>query len=93
MPRKLHPNKDIEAVLRYAEDRGWTVVPKGGHAWGRIKCPFNDQECRCGEFCISCVWSTPRSPTNHARQLRRVIDKCVPHMQISVDDRNDEGGE
>lgn len=59
MRRSLHPKKDIEAALKYAEERGWRVEVGGSHAWGTIFCPYNDDECRCGEFCITSVWSTP----------------------------------
>lgn len=74
--RPRHPNKEIEAVLQYAHEKGWRIVVGGSHAWGKIYCPYNDRECRCGEFCITCVWSTPKNPGNHARQLKRVIDHC-----------------
>lgn len=76
MRRSLHPKKDIEAALKYAEERGWRVEVGGSHAWGKIFCPYNDDECRCGEFCITSVWSTPRNPVSHARALRKVVDKC-----------------
>ena len=50
-------------------------------------CPYNDEECRCGEFCITSVWSTPKNPGNHARALRRVVDNCTTHRkQQEVDD-------
>jgi hypothetical protein len=56
-------------------------------AWGRIYCPYNDEECRCGEFCITSVWSTPKNPGNHARALRRVVDNCTTHRkQKEADD-------
>ena len=77
MARKRHPKPEIEAAIQYAEEHGWTVKEGGSHAWGRIFCPYNDETCRCGEFCITSVWSTPKSPGNHARQLRRVVDNCV----------------
>jgi len=48
---------------------------------GRIYCPYNDEECRCGEFCITSVWSTPKNPGNHARALRRVVDNCTTHRK------------
>ncbi|MRT11462.1 hypothetical protein GJV07_04045 [Enterobacteriaceae bacterium RIT711] len=76
MKRRIHPNKDIEAALSYAECQGWQVRPGGAHCWGKMYCPWNDKACRCGEFCISCIWSTPRSAYNHARQIRRVVDNC-----------------
>ncbi|RON82828.1 hypothetical protein BK635_12225 [Pseudomonas chlororaphis] len=77
MARTPHPRKDIEMALRYAEWQGWRVEVGGGHAWGRIYCPYNSEVCRCGEFCISSVWSTPKNPLQHARALCRVIDNCT----------------
>lgn len=80
MKRSHHPNKEIEQALRIAEVHGWRVEQGGSHAWGKIYCPYNDSECRCGEFCISSVWSTPRNPVNHARALLRVVMKCSRHQ-------------
>ncbi|WP_082887110.1 hypothetical protein [Bordetella ansorpii] len=77
MGRGVHPNKEFEAALRHAEARGWRVEAGGSHAWGRMYCPYDDEQCRCGEFRIASVWSTPRNPRNHARQLRRVVDNCT----------------
>lgn len=79
MPRKCHPNQEIEAAVAYAETQGWQIVTSRGrgHAWGTMRCPHNDPDCRCGEFCITSIWSTPRNPGNHAGQLRRVVDKCA----------------
>jgi hypothetical protein len=71
--------KEIEEALRYAETNGWRVEVGGSHAWGKLYCPYNDDECRCGEFCITSVWSTPKNAGNHARQLRRVVDNCTTH--------------
>ncbi|MDX1506221.1 MAG: hypothetical protein R3221_10920 [Spongiibacter sp.] len=81
MTRQLHPKKEIEAALKHAEEEGWRVEEGGGHAWGKIYCPYNDNDCRCGEFCITSVWSTPRNPSSHARALRRVVDKCSTHQR------------
>ena len=74
---KKHPNKEIRAALEYAVQQGWILVEGGSHAWGKMYCPYNDSECRCGEFCITSIWSTPKNPTNHAKQIRRVVDKCI----------------
>ncbi|NIY47250.1 hypothetical protein [Cedecea colo] len=76
MMRRVHPNKDIEAALSYAEHQGWQIKAGGSHCWGKMYCPWNNKICRCGEFCISCIWSTPRNAWNHARQIRRVVDGC-----------------
>ena len=81
MARSSHPKKEVEEALRHAEGQGWRVEVGGSHAWGRIYCPYNDEDCRCGEFCIAGVWSTPKNPGNHARALRRVVDNCTSHRQ------------
>ena len=81
MVRAAHPNKDIEAALRYAQANGWRIELGGSHAWGRVYCPYNDQQCRCGEFCIASIWSTPKNPSNHARAIRRIVDHCTTHKQ------------
>ncbi len=77
MARAAHAKKEVEDALKHAEANQWRVVVGGSHAWGRIYCPYNDDECRCGEFCITSVWSTPKNPGNHARALRRVVDNCT----------------
>ena len=78
MARTRHPRQEVEAVLRHAEAKGWRVVPGGSHAWGRMYCPFgNNVFCRCAEFCIASIWSTPKNPGNHARQLLRIVENCA----------------
>ncbi len=77
MGEKRHPSKDVHKALSHAEARGWRIEPAYGHAWARIYCPFNDMSCRYGKFCVVSVWSTPKSPVDHARQIRRVVDKCT----------------
>ncbi|NIF77911.1 hypothetical protein F3J20_10935 [Paraburkholderia sp. Cy-641] len=78
MVRGKHAKKEIEAALVYAEKHGWRVQDGGrGHAWGKIYCPYKEAECRCGEFCISSVWSTPKNSGNHAKHLRRIVDNCT----------------
>lgn len=76
MLRRKHFNKEIESALRYAELHGWRIEVGGGHAWGRMYCPMQDLECRCGEFCLSSIWSTPKNTRNHARQILRIINNC-----------------
>jgi len=83
MTRPVHPKKEIEEALRYAQANGWTVKVGGAHAWGRLYCPYNDAECRCGDFCIVGIWSTPKNAGNHVRALRRVVDHCTTH-QLNV---------
>jgi hypothetical protein len=83
MVRATHPKKEVEEAIRHAEDNGWKVEVGGSHAWGKLYCPYNDAECRCGEFCITSIWSTPKNPGNFARKLKRVVDNCTTHKRIS----------
>ncbi len=87
MARKRHPKKEIEAALRYAESHGWQVEVGGSHSWGKIYCPYNDKDCRCGEFCVSSIWSTPRNLVNHANQIKRVVDNCVSQADKEAEDK------
>ncbi|MET0268036.1 MAG: hypothetical protein ABW202_20775 [Duganella sp.] len=82
MARRSHPKKEVEQAIAYAEQHGWRVETGGSHAWGKLYCPYNDADCRCGTFCITCIWSTPKNATNHARDLRRVVDHCSIARQI-----------
>jgi hypothetical protein len=82
MSRRSHPKSEIEAALAYAEQNGWSVELGGSHAWGKIYCPYNDKECRCGIFCITSIWSTPKNAGNHAKQIRRVVDNCTKHNSL-----------
>jgi len=83
MGRSRHPKKGVEAALAHAESQGWRVEERHGrgHAWGPLYCPYQDHECRCGVFCRASVWSTPRSPDQHARQIRKVVDLCTMHRK------------
>ncbi|MEA5104513.1 hypothetical protein VIJ98_14430 [Pantoea sp. S18] len=79
--RKRHPHKAVEEALRYAEARGWKIAVGGHHAWGKMYCPDNSAECRCGDYCITCILSTPKNPETHAKLLRRVVDNCSESPQ------------
>nr|WP_256452096.1 hypothetical protein [Luteibacter aegosomatissinici] len=81
MARRKHPKPDIEAAIRHAEAHGWRVVQGASHAWGRMFCPYNERDCRCGRHCISSIWSTPANPADHARNLRHVVDGCAFYRQ------------
>jgi hypothetical protein len=67
-----HGNKHIRAALEYAEERGWTVKKSSGraHAWGTIFCQHGHQECWMS------IYSTPSVPENHAKHIRRKVDRC-----------------
>ena len=71
MARPRHPDKDIEAAVCYAEGRGWEYVRPGAHAWGILHCPERGRDGH--RFS---VYSTPRIPGAHARDLRRAVDRC-----------------
>jgi hypothetical protein len=77
MKRNRHPKKEVEEAIRYAEEFGWQIEVGGSHAWGKMKCPYNEKDCRCGMFCIASISSTPRNAANHAKQIRRVVDNCT----------------
>lgn len=83
MARRTHPKPEIETALKYAEQNGWRIELGGSHAWGKLYCPYNNKECRCGIFCISSIWSTPKSSENHAKQICRVVDNCTSHKDIA----------
>lgn len=81
MPRARHPSKEIEAALCALEELGWQVSEAKGrsaHAWGFVRCPENAKDqCRGGIFCQMQVWSTPKVPQKHARELLRKAQGCV----------------
>ena len=89
MSRKGHPKKEVEAALTALEAAGWTVKEAKGrsaHVWGFVLCPANAGDaCRSGVFCRMSVWSTPRNPQAHARELLRKADGCVMREDIDHD--------
>lgn len=94
MGRKRHPKKEVEEALQHAEEHGWRIeLGGGGHAWGRMYCPYNDPECRCGEFCITSVWSTPKNSGNHGNQLRRVVNNCATRKRLAAEAQKRSGEE
>jgi hypothetical protein len=84
MSRPRHPNKHIERAIKYAESLGWRVEMSKGHAWGHLLCPRSTRE-----GCIVGVWSTPRNPEHHGRQLTRDVDLC-PHRNEAEDFSEDD---
>ena len=72
-----HPKKQIAHVVAAALDAGWRFR-KGrprGHVWGLLLCPQADRE-----GCRIRVYSTPRSPDDHAATIRTDIARC-PHEE------------
>jgi hypothetical protein len=70
-----HPNKHIREAIEYAEENGWTFTKASSraHIFGTLWCRQRD---RSG--CRFRVYSTPRSPEDHAKRIRRAVDAC-PH--------------
>jgi len=81
--RPRHPNKEIEAAVAYAETQGWSWIKVSGHAWGKASLRASATETDAPFF----VWSTPRVPEHHARQIKRDIDRC-PHREEGKNDEN-----
>lgn len=81
MARPRHPNKSIEQAVRYAESLGWRVEISHGHCWGHLLCPLSTRE-----GCIVGVYSTPRNPESHARNIRHAVDVICTHNENSASD-------
>lgn len=73
MARDRHSKKELEAVVEYAEQQGWDVLPGKRHAKFKLRCKHHDRD-----GCKVSVWSTPADVDDHARNVRRAIDRC-PH--------------
>ena len=73
--RQRHPNKEIEKAVVYAESYGWRFKKSGNsaHAWGKLLCVKDDRE-----GCKMSIWSTPKNPEAHAKQIERKVRQC-PH--------------
>lgn len=67
-----HQKPDIEKAIQYAEGHGWTRdVRHSGHTWGYVL---------CGNGCRARIYSTPKNQGNHAKDIRRAVDRC-PHEE------------
>src|SRR5262245_15834438 len=70
-----HSNRYTREAISYALHNGWTLRKSGprAHTSGLVYCAQAD---RTG--CARAIYSTPRSPEDHAKDLRRAVDRC-PH--------------
>jgi hypothetical protein len=70
---KKHPNKDIRDAIDYAIQCGWRQIETGksSHAFCRLKCRLFHAEHQMS------IWSTPKSPHQHALQIRRKVNQCI----------------
>jgi hypothetical protein len=64
----VHPKKEVRDAVGYAKDHGWDPQPGGSHRWGILWCPAHIH--------FVTVWSTPKDPGNHAKAIRRAVDRC-----------------
>jgi hypothetical protein len=67
-----HANKHIREALKYALEQDWVIKKSGprAHAWGIIYCLFGHA------YCWFAVYSTPKNPERHARDIYRTVDRC-----------------
>jgi len=79
-----HKNKHIREAIEYALVRGWRFTKSAGHNFGILWCPA-----RTREGCRRPVYSTPRVPEKHAKDIRRAVDRC-PHGDPKENGENDE---
>ena len=72
MSEHRHSKKEIADAIKYAEEKGWTVVYGGKrHVYAILYCP-GGSGC-CGPYR---VYSTPKNPGNTAKQIRHAVDRC-----------------
>jgi len=94
MTRETHADKDIEEALQEIEGNGWRVEKskgKSAHAWGRMYCPNKDTPCVSDKrWCIQSIWSTPKSAINHAKTLKRLVNRCIKHKEMIKENDNSE---
>ena len=71
---RLHSNKEISKAIEYALDHGFRIVAAGrsSHIKLSLYCPVTSRE-----GCKVSVFSTPRSPEQHAKDIRDKIDRCL----------------
>ena len=76
MSPKKHPNKAIRDAIAEAVASGWSLVEAGGsaHCFCRLRCGIPEHS----DHMMS-VWSTPKNPENHARQILRKVRQCKPN--------------
>lgn len=87
-----HTNKEIQAAIEYAKSKGFTVAQGGSHCWGQMYCPAErtNLDCQGGAHCITSILSTPKNPENHAKRLRRIVDRCIFFGSVEEGDDNHE---
>lgn len=69
---KKHPNKHIREAIKLAIANGWEMVDTGksAHAFCRLRCVAGHTEHQMS------IWSTPKHPENHAKQILHKVQQC-----------------
>ncbi|WP_156656722.1 hypothetical protein [Morganella psychrotolerans] len=78
---KRHPDKHIQSAIEYALLQGWVWISGGNsaHAFCRLRCSSPAEKHRLHQMS---VWSTPRSPENHAKQIIRKVYPYSFKLQV-----------
>jgi hypothetical protein len=74
--RSRHPKKEVEQALSRAEQARLNVQQntKRGHKWGDVGCQDKNHARKS-------VWSTPRNPGNHAKDINKYTDRHKNHRR------------
>jgi hypothetical protein len=72
--RPRHQKKEIEDAIQAAIDSGWRYQESGSssHCWGTLLCP--EASIDGHKFIVS---STPKNSGNHAKKIRKAVEKCI----------------
>jgi hypothetical protein len=75
-----HPNKHVQAAVKYAQGLGWTLAMSRGHAWGLLRCPLRTQ----GMSDIGLVYSAdPRKSRQRYKTSRRALSERLNQMDTA----------
>lgn len=47
-------------------------------------CPYKDSNETCesnGKWCRVGIWSTPSNTGNHARSIKKIVDRCIKKQE------------
>ena len=74
---KKHPNKQLREAIKHAMANGWEIAEAGksAHAFCRVRCAGGHTEHQMS------IWSTPKSPENHAKQILHKVQQCRDEQQ------------
>lgn len=77
-----HPNKHIREAVDLALRKGWRLEKAGSrsHLWGMLYCTQRDRQ-----GCRRAVYSTPRCPEDHAKDIRRAVARCPHDEELQTD--------